>query len=419
MATRRWTVGRLRPVIALAAVALALELVFLIVVSRADFRTWLKGQLESGGGSASFGSIGGWPLRIRLTDLVFVPKVGTSNVKALKAPSAHATIEWWPLLRERRLALRGVTLSQAEVEARIDGGRVEQIALPLPVRDVRLRASTVRIANLSGWTATLSGVTTSLLQERTGRELRLAGSLRSERVALGTLVVQALKGDFRLSEGRLELLASEANLYGGNVRVQGALRLEPPQTLERFHLSVADADILPTLRALGYSQRFGGRAALEATCAGRLTPTVRALEGDGRVSVARFSAEADLPKLNLFNVAPALKELRRVEGLAGGFQLLLSGARVDVIELSLANRDLRITGSGSMTLNGALSVSCQSLLGPRLAKGVPGIVSSSLKHDAQGRLIVPFLLENSLADPKVDVGSVVAGAFVRPLKKIF
>jgi hypothetical protein len=177
--------------------------------------------------------------------------------------------------------------------------------------------------------------------------------------------------------------------------------------------------VLSALRGLGYSERFEGRARLEATFRGRLTPVAPSLAGTGRLRVERFVVRADLPRINLFNIAPILTQLKRVERLAGGAQLELNGARIGVTGLVLERPDLRITGTGYLTLSGDLSAECRAFLRGELAKGVPPMVRASLENSQTGELIVPFKVGTTLAEPKVDIGAVVKGTFLHPFKKVF
>jgi len=405
--------------LAVVAAAATTEGAYLLVVSRPAFRTWLKGELErSGNGALSFGPIGGNPFRVELVGVAFESH-GSSNVKKLHAPVAYAALEWWPLLRERTVVLKSLILEDAQVEVRPEGGRPEQIAFPLPARRIVLRRSVVRVFKLSGWTVVLTAVEAALSQSGAGDSLSVSGTLESGRVRVGNLVIQDLRGDLRVGNGALELVVREAAVHGGTLKASGVLLLDPPQPLQRMVVAVSGSSVLSALRGLGYSDHFGGRAWLEATFRGRLTPLAPSLAGTGRLRVDRFAVRADLPHINLFNIAPVLNQLKRVEHLAGGAQLELNGQRVGLTGLVLVRPDLRITGSGYFTLAGDLSADCRAFLRGDLAKGVPPMVRASLENSQTGELIVPFKVGTTLADPKVDIGGVVKGTFLHPFKKVF
>jgi hypothetical protein len=184
-------------------------------------------------------------------------------------------------------------------------------------------------------------------------------------------------------------------------------------------VAVSGINVLSVLRGLGYSERFEGRARVEATFRGRLTPVAPSLAGTGRLGVEQFVVRADLPRINLFNIAPILSQLKRVEHLAGGAQLELDGQRVGLTGLVLERRDLRITGSGYVTFAGDLSADCRAFLRGELAKGVPPMVRASLENSQTGELIVPFKVGTTLAEPRVDIGAVVTGTLLHPFKKAF
>ncbi len=416
MAPRRALVSLLLALVAAAAVT---EGAYLLVVSRPAFRSWLRDKLErSAHGAFSFGPIGGNPFRVALAGVAFESR-GSSNVKKLYAPVVYAAVEWWPLLTERTLAFRSVILEGAQVEVRLEGGRPDQIAFPLPAQRVALRRSVVHISKLSGWTVFLTAVNAALSQVGRGSSLSVRASVESGRVLVGRLVIQDLRGDVRVGNGELELIALEAVVHGGSLKASGSLLLDAPQPLQRMTVAVSGMNVLPALRGLRYSERFEGRAQVEATFRGRLTPTAPSLAGTGRLGVERFTVRADLPRINLFNMAPVLSALKRVEHLAGGAQLELNGQRVGLTGLVLERRDLRITGSGYLTLAGDLSADCRAFLRGELAKGVPPMVRASLESTEAGELIVPFKVGNTLAEPKVDIGAVVTGTFLHPFKKVF
>ena len=71
-----------------AGLALFGEVAFLFVVSRPAFRAWLTAELQQGGASVKFGAIGGWPLRVRLEDLVFEGPA-PSDRKSTRLNSSH------------------------------------------------------------------------------------------------------------------------------------------------------------------------------------------------------------------------------------------------------------------------------------------------------------------------------------------
>jgi hypothetical protein len=97
----------------------------------------------------------------------------------------------------------------------------------------------------------------------------------------------------------------------------------------------------------------------------------------------------------------------------------LNGQRVGLTGLVLERPDLRITGSGYLTLAGDLSADCRAFLRGELAKGVPPMVRASLETSQTGELIVPFKVGTTLAEPKVNIGGVVTGTFLHPFKKVF
>jgi hypothetical protein len=411
--------GSVSLVLALVAAAAITEGAYLLVVSRPAFRTWLKGELErSGHGVFSFGPIGGNPFRVELVGVAFESH-GSSNVKRLHAPVGYAVLEWWPLLSERTVVLRSLILEDAQVEVRPEGGRPDQIAFPLPARRVGLRRSVVRVWKLSGWTVVLTDVNAALSQTGAGNSLSLSATLESGRVRVGNLVLQDVRGDVRVGDGALELVVVEGAIHGGSFKASGSLLLDPPQPLQRMAVAVSGINVLSVLRGLGYSERFEGRARLEATFRGRLAPIASNLAGTGRLGVERFVVRADLPRINLFNIAPVLSQLKRVEHLAGGAQLQLDGQRVALTGLVLERRDLRITGSGYLTFAGDLSAECRAFLRGELAKGVPPMVRASLESSQTGELIVPFKVGTTLAEPRVDIGGVVKGTFLHPFKKVF
>jgi hypothetical protein len=407
MARRSTLVCLLAAAVAFLAVA---QVAFLSVVSRPDFRAWLKAQLDqSGQGVFSFGRVGGNPLWINLREVAFESR-GPGNIKRIYTPVAYAVLDWPPLLRERRIVLRSVRLVGAQVEVQLEGGRPEQIALPLPAGRVELQGSVVRITKLSGWTAFLTGVNASLTQPDPGAPRGLSASFESERVLLGPLAIQNARGSLLVGNGTLDLLGVEAALHGGSLKASGSMLLDPPQLLRRVDLALKGIDVLPALRGLRYSDRFEGRVELETSFTGRLDPAVRTLAGHGRLGLQRFGARADLPKVNLFNIAPVLNQLKRVENLAGSAQFQLDGQRVELAGFFLQKRDLKITGSGYLTLGGGLSADCRAFLRGEFAQGVPSVVRSSLVRSDTGELIVPFKVANTLAEPKVDIGRVVSGA---------
>jgi hypothetical protein len=416
MAARRALVSLL---LALVAVTAITEGAYLLVVSRPAFRTWLKGELErSGHGVFSFGPIRGNPLRVELVGVAFESH-GPSNVKKLHAPVAFAALEWWPLLRERTVVLRSLILEDAQVEVRAEGGRPDQIAFPLPARRVVLRRGVVQVFKLSGWTVVLTAVNAALSQPGAGNSLSVSATLESGRVRVGNLVVHDVRGEVRVGNGELELVVLEGAVHGGSFKASGSMLLDPPQPLQRMAVAVSGINVLSALRSLRYSERFEGIARLQATFRGRLTPGAPSLAGTGRLGVERFAIRADLPHINLFNMAPVLSQLKRVEHLAGGAQLELNGERVGLTGLVLERRDLRITGSGYLTLAGDLSADCRAFLRGELAKGVPPMVRASLENSETGELIVPFKVGNTLAEPKVDIGAVVTGTLLHPFKKVF
>jgi hypothetical protein len=47
------------------------------------------------------------------------------------------------------------------------------------------------------------------------------------------------------------------------------------------------------------------------------------------------------------------------------------------------------------------------------------MVRASLESSQTGELIVPFKVGTTLAEPRVDIGGVVKGTFLHPLKKVF
>jgi hypothetical protein len=410
---------RVSLLLALVAAAAITEGAYLLVVSRPAFRTWLKSELErSGRGVFSFGPIGGNPFRVELVGLAFESR-GSSNVKKLHAPVGYAVLEWWPLLSERTVVLRTLILEDAQVEVRPEGGRSDQIAFPLPARRVVLRRSVVRILKLSGWSVVLTAVNATLSQSGAGNSLSVSATLESGRVRVGSLVVHDVRGDVRVGDGALELVVLEGGIHGGSFKASGSLLLDGRQPLQRMAVAVSGINVLSVLRGLGYSERFEGRARVEATFRGRLTPVAPSLAGTGRLGVEQFVVRADLPRINLFNIAPILSQLKRVEHLAGGAQLELDGQRVGLTGLVLERRDLRITGSGYVTFAGDLSADCRAFLRGELAKGVPPMVRASLENSQTGELIVPFKVGTTLAEPRVDIGAVVTGTLLHPFKKAF
>jgi hypothetical protein len=405
--------------LALVAAAATAEGAYLLVVCRPGFRTWLKGELErSGHGVCSFGPIGGNPLRVELAGVAFESH-GSSNVKKLHAPVAYAALEWWPLLSGRTVVLKSLILEDAQVEVSPEGGRSEQVAFPLPAQRIVLRRSVVRVFKLSGWTVVLTGVNAVLSQSGAGDSLMVSATLESGRVRVGSLVIHELRGEARIEKGALDVVVQEAAVHGGSFKASGSLLLDPPQPLQRMAVAVSGMNVLSVLHGLGYSKRFEGRAQLEATFRGRLTPIAPSLAGTGRLRVERFVVSADMPRVNLFNIAPVLTQLKRVERLVGGAQLELNGQRIDLTGLVLQRPDLRITGTGYLTLAGDLSADCRAFLRGELAKGVPPIVRASLEMSQMGELIVPFKVGTTLAEPKVDIGAVVKGTFLHPFKKVF
>ncbi|HKC12063.1 MAG TPA: AsmA-like C-terminal region-containing protein [Vicinamibacteria bacterium] len=405
--------------LALVAAAATTEGAYLLVVSRPAFRTWLKGDLErSGRGVISFGPIRGNPFRMELVGVAFESH-GSSNVRKLHAPVAYATLQWWRLLSGRTVGLKSLVLEDAEVEVKPEGGRSDQIAFPLPAERIVLRRSVVRVFKLSGWTVVLTAVNAVLEQSGAGDSLSVSATLESGRVTVGRLVIQDLKGDARVANRALDLVVREALVHGGSFKASGSMLLDPPQPLKRMVVAVSGMSVLSVLRGLGYSERFEGRARLEASFRGRLTPFAPSLAGTGRLRLERFVVRADLPRVNLFNIAPVLTQLKRVDRLVGGAQLELNDQRVGLTGLVLQRPDLRITGTGYLTLGGELSADCRAFLRGELAKGVPPMVRASLENSQTGELIVPFKVGTTLAEPKVDIGGVVKGTFLHPFKRVF
>jgi hypothetical protein len=284
---------------------------------------------------------------------------------------------------------------------------------------VNLRRCALRVSNLSGWTARLDAIDASFDQSGSGDALALNGWVRAAHAAVGDLVLNDVSGGVRLAGGQLALGSLRAGVYGGALDAAAVLGLDPPQEIRLTSLRISGAQVAPALKTLHYGTRFGGSADVELSGEGRLTPMLQALRGEGKLSLHNFAARADLPHVNLFNVAPILTTLKQVDALSGSARLSLAGPRVELTDIVLERPDLRVTGAGWVSLAGALEVGCTGFLREGLSREVPGVVRGSLGRSPEGDLMVPFRIQNTLAEPKVDVDGVMKGTLLHPIKKLF
>ena len=401
----------------LAAGVIAVQVAFQLALARPAFRKWLQGELEREmGGAVSFGLMDGSVFSVHLHDFAFEAR-GRSLVQSLKARRLSASVGWWAFLGERRIVPHSVSADGAVVRLRIFDGR-PQLALPLVPRRLRLSNSEVRVRNLSGWRAVLEGVDAVLDEERNDGTNALTGRLRAGRATVGLLVLDDLESRVSLGDGHLEVESMEARMYRGTLRASGRLDLKEPQTLHAFAVGIENAGVLASLEALGYSDRFAGAFRLDFTGEGQLTPSIRDLQGHGTLGLASFRANVEWPHPKFVGMEPLLQELRQVRDLAGGARLVLRGDRIELTDLSLRNADLTINGAGHVGFDGTLDVQCVSLLGERIASKVPGMAKKTFARGEDGRLIVPFRIKETLAEPKVEAGS-LPGGILRSLKNLF
>jgi len=233
------------------------------------------------------------------------------------------------------------------------------------------------------------------------------GQLAAKRVVWQTYTAGPLTAELRLFNDRAEIWPFTLGLYGGVV--EATSRIDRTASPARFSANI-QGRTLDLGRMLGDSPALKGKlfglGDFDLQVFGSLDPAWRKfLAGTGKFSVRN----GHLPTVNLAGAAgPALEE--NSSGNATPFRLI--SGDVAIADQRIASRKIHIEStsgivdlSGSLGFNGAVKYEGQISFpqgnaSPQPTGGIPAFLNEILRG-AAGKLVVPFTLKGTLAQPQV------------------
>ncbi|MDZ4788384.1 MAG: hypothetical protein SH807_05540 [Blastochloris sp.] len=386
-----------------------------LIYGNPTFASWVQKQISvQTEGKFNFETIHGGTFSADLKNLSLDLGSTSSNVRKVVAPDLNASFALLPLL-QNKLVVTSIHMKGGTLDLRLNGADAAQISLPA-ANHFRLQKGTVNLSNLSGWNIQLDKCDLIVHQSGSKDNPNISGSLQATTAQIANLTLQSLELDFKIENGTLMVENLKAQLPGkSKLRLNGSYTLFGQRKIQT-DLTLDSPDILSLLKALDFSERFAGEADVKLSAEGQFTPSLRSLTGSGKAKLNNIKPDVKMPSLPGFIDIPLLRRIRALNDLDGDAAFTLQAEKINITNLDLKNKDLRISGTAQVGYDRHLNSQLLFKGNKTVSEEIPNIARSSFEHDAEGNVVIPFSLIPTTRDPQVDIGDIVNKIISNPVK---
>ncbi|MEM9445359.1 MAG: AsmA-like C-terminal region-containing protein [Verrucomicrobiota bacterium] len=374
-------------------------------------RGWLISLIShnSDGGTASFSSIKGTPLRLTFYDFKYSTPADTRNFQSLETKQLDISFALWPVLLGK-LDITEIQTHDSTIQYHLSSGLQERLWTKLDIERFSAVNAKVVVHDLSGYDLNLANCDLEIERPHLSshENFHLKIRFKSPQAEIGQMTLIDLESSAQLRKDTLVVENLEAVFGGGDLVLSGKESLTGDHGIHDLSIKLSEAKIEHLLPKLGYSERFSGVVSLELLASGNFTPTAKSLNGSGHIELSDTTAKVVFPTFPMNNDARIIRELKVIKALRGENAFLLENGSITANDFELMNDNLDLKGSLRVHYDKEVKSSWVLNTNEAIAAGIPEIARNVFKKNDRNGAIIPFEMVGTTEQPKVKMDYLIA-----------